>query len=684
MMDPVTLQVFANHAEAAADAMAHTLIRTAHSAFVKETEDFTSGITTPDGLTFASPRDLGSTWFVGLDYGNVIRMIAGYEPGDVCITNDPYSGYVCTHTPDMHMWKPIFWKDEIVAFAVGHIHNTDVGGAVPASLSRQLTEIHQEGIRIPPSKLYMAGQLDTSLRAVLLTNVRMPEQNWGDLKAQLASLAMGERKILAMIEKFGIDTFRDCMTGVLDLGERRARSVIASVPDGEYRFVDYIDEDSPGGFPVRLALNLKIEGDECVLDFNGSDPQLQSSMNVPTGGAERHMLLMIGYMYALYTLDRSLPLNAGIMRPARCVIPEGSILNPVFPAAVGMRSMTCGRLQGLIMGAFHAALPQRMPAGPGSSAGILNVKTTDARSGRRIMASINPITGGAGGSAAGDGSDGSGANSSFLKNTPVEVNENEVPMRVLRYGLVPDSGGPGKFRGGLATEMEFEVFSPDSVVTARNRDRTRFSPWGGTGGMPGMNSGFWRIKPDGRVEELGNSDIVSLSPGEKLRIRSAGGGGWGAPWERDADLVIQDVRQGKISVESAGSHYGVLLEEDEILASETGTARHALAKSAGEVPFRFNHNAYRIEYERRWSRENYDALTCLLAAVPSQWRHFLKRCIFESVEKLSSAGQAFDDTMIQKSFTYAVAQFPELRAALSMTKPASSTEVVLSSLQSNP
>ncbi|MFM8988183.1 MAG: hydantoinase B/oxoprolinase family protein, partial [Alphaproteobacteria bacterium] len=374
-IDPVTLQVLANHAQAAAEAMAFTLFRTAHSTFVKETEDFTSGLTTPDGMTFASPRDLGATWFIGLDYGNAIRMVGDYRPGDVCITNDPYSGYVCTHTPDLHIWKPIFWEDEVVAFAVGHIHNTDVGGAVPASLSRQLTEVHQEGIRIPPSKIYEAGKLNKTLLDVMLTNVRMPEQNWGDFKAQLASVATGERKVHDMIRRFGVDTFRQGIKDLLDLGERRARAVIASIPDGDYHFVDYLDEDGPGGVPVRLELTLGIRGEECVLDFTGSDPQLHSSLNVPTGGAERHILLMVGSTYSLYSIDETLPLNGGITRPARCIIPEGSVLNPKFPAAVGMRSLTCGRLQSLIIGAFQAAMPRAMPAGPGSSAGIMNVKT---------------------------------------------------------------------------------------------------------------------------------------------------------------------------------------------------------------------------------------------------------------------------------------------------------------------
>ncbi len=453
-LDPVTLQILANHAQAAAESMAFTLFRTAHSTFVKETEDFTTGLTTPDGKTFASPRELGATWCVGLDYGPAIRAIGDYREGDVCMTNDPYSGFVCTHSPDLHLWKPVFWDGELVCFAVGHIHNTDVGGAVPASLSRALTEVHQEGFRFPPRKLVIQGVLDEGLLDIMLTNVRAPAQNWGDLKAQLAAMATGERKVHEMIRRFGLATFRAGIADLLDLAERQARRVLASIPDGDYEFADYLDEDSPGGLPCRLKLTLRIRGDSAEMDFTGSDPQVAASLNMPTGGDPRHILLMVGWNYVLYTLDPTVLLNSGLSRPAACIVPQGTILNPVFPAAVGMRSMTCMRLQGVIMGAFQRAVPDRLPAGPASGGPITNVNTTDNRTGRRVMASIDPITGGAGGSPYGDGADGSGANSGFLKNTPVEINEAEVPIRILRYGLEPDSGGAGLHRGGLGSRRD--------------------------------------------------------------------------------------------------------------------------------------------------------------------------------------------------------------------------------------
>src|SRR5260221_1078770 len=467
-IDKVTLQVLANHCRAAAENMAYTLYRTALSTFVKETQDFTVMLTDLAGATVAVPIDLGATWYPGISYGRAIAMIPDYEPGDVGFPNDPYSGYVATHVPDLHLWKPIFHAGEIVCYVAGHIHNTDMGGAVPASLSRSLTEIHQEGIRFPPMKLYRAGKLDESLLKVMLLNVRKPEQNAGDLRALVGALNTGERKVQAMLAKFGSDQFREGLAGLLDWAEHQAREILRSIPDGEYMFSDYADEDSVDGNPCRLALTLRIKGDAAELDFTGTDPQLTSSLNVPTGSDPHHTLLLVGVYYVLYTLNPQLVLNAGLTRPFTCTVPEGTVLNPVFPAAVGMRSLTCARLRSLIFGAFSQAIPHRMPAAPAGSNSIVNVMTTDERTQRSVIAAINPVVGGGGGMPHPDGTNGSGADSASLQNTPIEVNEAEVPVQFLRYGLLPDSGGAGRWRGGLATALEFRVFAPNTRITGTN------------------------------------------------------------------------------------------------------------------------------------------------------------------------------------------------------------------------
>ncbi len=629
-LDPVTLQILKSHFEAAAESMAYTLLRTAHSAFVKETEDFTSGLVTPCGQTFASPKDLGATWFVGLDYAPVIGAIDSYAPGDICVTNDPYCGFVCTHAPDMHLWMPVFAGERLICFAVGHIHNTDMGGAVPASLSRALTEVHQEGIRIPPCKLVERGAMDEKLLAVMLRNVRMPEQNWGDLNAQIASLKTAERKIHQAVDRFGIEIVDAAMYGVLDLAERQARRLFASMTDGDYVFTDYIDEDAPGGVPCRLKLTVRVRGEEAVLDFTGSDPQLQSALNMPTGGLERHILPLVGYNYVVYSLDPTVALNGGLTRPVRCILPQGSVVNPVYPAATGMRSLTCARIQGIVIGAFARAMPQRLPSGPSGGGGILNVRTTDSATGRTVMASINPITGGGGGDARGDGLDGS---NSFLKNTPVEITEAEVPIRVLSYGLLADSGGAGRYRGGLGTQMTFQVFAPNSVVTARNRDRVRFSSWGVLGGVAGATCSFVRNPGTAAAEDLGNDDVVRCAPGDVLAISASGAGGWGDPFLRPAEEVARDVAEGKVSVAAAARDYGVAIVDGAVDAAATQRLRDVVRPPV--PPIRFGES--RIAFERVWSEAAWDRLAERLFALPVEWRFFMKHQVFALVAEDAAA-----------------------------------------------
>ena len=659
-IDKVTLQILANHCAAATESMAHTLFRTAHSTFVKETEDFTTGLATPDGKTFASPYDLGATWFVGLDYGRAIGLIDAYEEGDICMTNDPYSGFVCTHSPDLHLWKPIFHEGELVCFSVGHIHNTDVGGAVPASLSRANTEVHQEGVRVPPVKLYKRGELNNEVLDVMLLNVRMPEQNWGDLKAQVAAMNTGERKVHEMIRRFGIDTFRAGIVDLLDYAELQARHLISKIPDGEYFFADYMDEDSADGKPCRLAVNLKIEGDSVVADFTGCDPQLTSSLNIPTGGDQRHVLLWIPYIYVLYAMDRTVLLNSGLMRAASAIVPEGSVLNPRFPAAVGMRSLAVMRLQSCVFGAFAQALPDILPAACGDGGPLINVRTTDAKTGRRLMANLDPITGGGGGMAFRDGTEGSGANFGFLKNTPVEINEAEVPVKILGYGLSCDSGGPGKFRGGTGTTLEFQVFAPNTVVTARNRDRSHFTPWGMRGGHAGKPSAFFLNPGTNHEMNLGNTDVVTVDPGDVIRITSAGAGGWGSPLDRDTDRVLADVRRGFVSVAKAQEDYGVVIRGNGVDEEATVTARAAMEAANGNDGFGFSEA--HVEFEQTWTRRNYETLTEILAALPIDWRFFVKHRIFEAIDRLPPDERAGDGSEVRQAFERVAGDYPQLGA----------------------
>lgn len=637
-IDGRNLQILANYCAAAADAMAFTLMRTAHSTFVKETEDFSCQIVSRDGLAFASPRSFGAPWYSGIDYAPVLTLIGDYREGDICITNDAYAGNVATHSPDIHIWKPVFYAGEIVCFVVGHIHNTDIGGAVPASLSRSLTDIVQEGIRIPPLRIVRNGELNEDVARILRLNVRVPEQNWGDFKAQIASVNIGERKIHEIIARFGVADFLQGIEGILDYAEQQARAIIRTIPDGDYFYADYADEDGEGGYPCRVAITLRVRDDTLELDYTGSDPQLASSLNMPTGGRERHPLALVGVTYVLSTLNPGLLLNAGTLRPTRAVLPPGTVMNCEAPAAVGMRSLTCALSQIATVGVFSLALPERLPANSPGGNSIMNIRTLDAHN-RSVVASLGPVGGGAGGTPRHDGPDGSGGLSAFLKNTPIEVNEAEVPIRFLRYGLAPDSAGPGRFRGGLATEMAFEIFTPETTVTARNRNRSVFASAGAAGGCAGGLSHFRTLR-DGKVLEHGNRDVIHCQPGDVVEVRGPGAGGYGLPVQRDVEAVLSDVRCGFLSAAAAREQYGVVITDGEVDAAATAQLRAAMPQQAKA---HFHHGEARQAFEACWTPERYRLLTEFLADAPVSWRHFLKTQVFRAVEQ---AGEAADMAQI--------------------------------------
>jgi N-methylhydantoinase B len=622
------LQILVNHCIAAADAMAYTIVRTAHSTFVKETEDFSCTILDANGVAIASPQTFGAPWYSGIDYGPVLEMIPFYEPGDICITNDPYSGQIATHTPDIHIWKPVFYEGEIACFVVGHIHNTDVGGAVPASLSKSLNEIVQEGLRLPPVKIVAKGVLNEDIAKIMRLNVRVPEQNWGDFNAQIASVNSGERKMIEIIDRFGLEDFKTGTAAILDYAHAQARNVIKTIPSGEYFFADYADEDGAGDNPCRIAITLRVFDESVELDYTGSDPQLSSSLNIPTGGRERHPLALIGLTYVLATLDPTILLNAGTLRASRAILPRGSVVNCEAPAAVGMRSLTALVTQSATFGAFSQAIPDRLPASAAGGIAIINVKTFD-RDSLPIMASIGPVSGGGGATPISDGPEGFGGTAAFLRNTPVEVNELEVPIRFLRYGLWPDTAGAGRFRGGLSAVMEFEVSSPNTVVTARNRDRSIFAPWGAAGGRAGATAVFMKNPGTPREVNLGTLDLFECDPGDIIRAIGPGAGGYGDPLTRDPQLVLRDVECGFVSHAKAQSDYGVVIVGSKLNLDATARLRESRHKPGANRFFDLGER--RDAFEQVWTNERYAALSDFLASAPTLWRQFIKDQMFSAV-----------------------------------------------------
>ena len=635
-VDKITLEVLNNFTHAAVESMAYTLIRTAYTTFIKETQDFSTALVTCEGEVFAFPKNMAATWQLATHMGEAIRVINEYREGDIIISNDPYSSkYFVTHTPDFHLWKPVFYEGKIVCFAACHVHNTDAGGAYPATVSRRNNEVFQEGIRIPPQKLYREGVLNEDLVETIKWNVRVPDQNWGDLKAQIACVNTGEKMVHDMIRRFGIETFRTGIYALLDYAEERARSVICGIQDGEYSFCDYLDDDVVSDMPVRFAMKMKVKGDEIVLDFTGSDPQLNCAMNIPTGGREKHGLPAVGLFHYFMTVDPMIPINGAVMRPITLVMPKGTVMNPEYPAAVGMRTAPMPRIADVIFGCLAKAGAAKVPACPSGHATIIVISIQNPKTGKRHVSSLEPMLGGGGGCALHDGSDVAGGILTFLCNTPVEINEAEVPIMVRRYELIPDSGGAGKYRGGLGVRFDFQVFQPNVVITARNRERGKFRPWGLKGGKPAVASRFILNPGLANEKDLGDTDVVTLEPGDIVSTSTPGGGGYGCPFERDLRAVLKDVQSGYVSAAAAERDYGVVIREGR--CDQTATERLRAELKRVVVPTDFDFGPERTKYESVWSETIYDVFLDLLMKMPIPLRMFAKKEIFEAVE--ADAGQ---------------------------------------------
>jgi N-methylhydantoinase B len=379
--------------------------------------------------------------------------------------------------------------------------------------------------------------------------------------------------------------------------------------------------------------------DSVEFDYTGSDPQLSSSLNMPTGGLERHPLALVGLTYVLATLEPGIELNAGTLRAARAILPPGTVVNCEAPAAVGMRSITCIVTQSATFGALAQAVPDRLPAAAAGGIAIVNVKTFDRHS-MPVMASLGPVGGGGGGMPANDGAEGCGGYTAFLRNTPVEIIEVEVPVLMRRYGLWPDTAGPGRFRGGLASVMEFEVTTPNTVVTSRNRDRSLFAAWGLLGGRAGATALFLKNPGTAKEQSLGNIDFVDCEPGDIIRMVGAGAAGYGDPLSRDPALVLRDVRCGFVSVDNARLQYGVVITADRVDEAATEALRRERTSTTANSFFDLGQ--YRDAFESIWTTERYGLLTEFLASVPTLWRQFLKDQIFAAVaqERFADRGAA--------------------------------------------
>lgn len=643
--DKVLLEILNNHFTGIVEEMGFVIHRASFTVFVKETWDFDSALVTPEGEVFAYPRNIGVTNMLGIDMGPAIRCIEDFEPGDVIVTNDPHTTRgMCTHLPDIMLFKPLFFEGRILCFAWCFVHASDVGGLVPGSIAPTAFDRFQEGLVIPPTKLFKAGELNKELLDIILANCRIPEQNWGDIKALIAALTICERRVGQLVGQYGIDTVSRGMYQLIDYCESRGRRIIAAVPDGAYEFSDYVELDFVSPYALRVKVRVVVEGEELLLDFTGTDTQVRAAMNLPTYGRPNQWVVL-GLVNFLRTSDRAMPVNRGILRSVSVHIPEGSFLNPAPFVATGVRHVTGYRVSDVVLGALSQAVPDQIPAAGSGQTAIVLYAHLDPQSGGYRVNVLQPMQGGCGGRPIKDGIDGSNFSSGSLRNVPTESIELEAPIIVNRYMLVNEAAA-GEYRGGTAETFEFQSLVPNAIVTARGMDRFKLRPYGREGAEPGT-LGQALLNPGTEQEaDIGKIDILKLSPGDVVRITSPGGGGYGAPVDRDPASVRKDVADGFVTLEQARETYGVELVNGEVDEAETAIRRARLHEQRSGEPFVFG--AERIAYERRLPAWIQDTVAELLSGYPAASRHFLRDRLYGEVERDAALGSQPKDVFKRK------------------------------------
>lgn len=569
MIDPITTEVIAHRLAAAADEMMATLVKTAYSPNIKERRDCSVAIFDPSGnliaLSAIAPIHLSS--LQGLVQNLTRRFdLAELAPGDGFMTNDPYVGGG-SHLPDITLASPVFVDGRLVAFVANLAHHSDIGGKVAGSESADCTSIFQEGLRIPAVKLLEGGSLRRDIMEFVLLNSRTPREREGDLRAQIATNAIGIRRLQDIHDRFGGEVVAAGIVSLLDYAEARTRAEIRKLPDGVYSNEDYLDNDGVGDVLTKLKVTVTIRGDCIHFDFTGTDPQIRGARNVPLSCTQSAVY------YAVKAItDPALPPNSGYYRAIEITAPEGCVLNCRPPAAVGDRGASGNILGDLLMGALAKAIPERVMAGCGPLHGLI-FSGVDPRRGEYFV-DYETYAGASGGLADQDGRDAVRVHVSGAANLPIESVEQEFPLTVDRYELVTDTGGPGRFRGGLATRRDMTIWAEQGKLAGRGLRQVQGAP-GLFGGAQGR-TGIFILDPEGAASKLpGAFSELSVEPGTRVRVETPSGAGYGDPLTRAPEHVMADVQAGKVSREGAERDYAVKWSGESIDPVATEQARRA-------------------------------------------------------------------------------------------------------------
>ena len=553
-VDPITKGVVWAAILSIADEAGTALRRTAYSAAVREGRDFSVGLFDPKGQMIAqgdfSPGHLGSMPSM---VQHVLREYPAQTlaPGDAIVLNDLYMG--SGHFPDFFLTTPVFHQGTLVAYAVACAHQTDVGGAAPGSQAVEgVHDFYQEGIRILPTKLWRAGEVNREVMRLITANVRVPDIVEGDLKAMRTCGRVAELRLLELFQRYGTATVLAAWDEILTHSEREMRAAIRALPPGRYAAEDFYDDCGRNTDPLRVFVTVIVQGDEITVDFTGSSPQTDSGMNA----VMNYTLAYTWHTVKSALVQNSVPQNAGTIRPVRAVAPEGSLFNPRPPAAGGARAVMQQRIVDVILQALAAAIPDRVIAASSHWANPIFEGHDPQR--RRRFVYYEIIVGGLGARPHKDGAE-AVCGSFNLENIPVEVNETSYPIVIERLELIPDSSGAGKFRGSCGLRKDIRFLGENGKVSNLS-DRNRFPAPGLFGALPGVPGATLLNPGTPRAQTLHSKAIYPLERGDLISVRTCGSGGYGDPLDRDTDAVGRDVALGYVTPAKAREWYGVVAD----------------------------------------------------------------------------------------------------------------------------
>lgn len=555
-IDPITLEITWNGLKSIADECFITIMRSAFSSNVKERHDHSTAIADATGRLIVQ-AEMSLPVHLASMGGMMKELIATYGddigPGDIFIANDPHVAGG-THLPDINMASPVFDGDRLLGFVANIIHHADVGGAAVGSMSGGLDEIYKEGLRIPVMRLYRRGERIDELMRLLLLNMRLPDERRGDLNAQISACRLGERRLLDLLADHGGDKLRSIFDSIVLRTEQRMRKAIAALPDGEFSFVDYMDDDGIDTTDIRIALRVEKKGDGIIFDFTGTDPQVKGNFNLTYNATQSAICYSLKAL-----LDSEVPTNQGIFDAIDIIAPKGSFVNCVAPAAVAMRANSCQRVVDCVLGALAPVVPEKV-IGAANGANTSAVFTgTDPRTGQMYVY-LETLGGGMGARSTHDGKDGVQVHITNTSNLPVEAIELEYPLRVEEYSLIPDTGGAGRHRGGMGIRRIIRPVDHECEFNGVG-ERFRHRPWGVFGGQEGAAGAFHIVDDHGNSRKLSSkASKIQLTSNATAVIETPGAGGYGVPQERSPEAIRADLEAGKISKSAAVSDYADLAD----------------------------------------------------------------------------------------------------------------------------